>query len=84
MKYCVIKDTTIAIDGSENPVEIMLENAISAGFTENEVEILTEEEYLTRLENEPKPPQPPTTEERLEMAEETILFLMDINLMGGM
>lgn len=63
MKYGVIKDTTKIIDGSENPLEIMLENAQNAGFAENEVEILSEEEYQTRLELEPKPPQEPTTED---------------------
>ena len=69
MKYCVVKDTTKTIDGSENPIEIMLQNAQNAGFTENEVEILTEEEYLARLENEPKPIQEPTMEERLTALE---------------
>lgn len=48
MKYCVIKDTIKVIDGSENPIEIMLQNAQNAGFTEIEVEILTEEEYQAR------------------------------------
>ena len=80
MKYCVIKNTTKVIDGSENPVETMLQNAINAGLAENEVEILTEEEYQQRLENEPKLQQSPSLEERLQSAEDTILFL----LMGGM
>lgn len=79
MKYCVIKDTTKIIDGSENPQEVMMQNAINAGFTEPEVEILTEEEYQQRLENEPKQPTLPSVEERLQVAEDTILFL----LMGG-
>jgi len=69
MKYCVIKNTTKVIDGSENPLEIMLQNAINAGFTENEVEILTEEEYQARKELEPKPLQEPTLEERLSALE---------------
>ncbi len=64
MKYCVIKNTTTIIDGSENPLEIMLQNAQNAGFTENEVEILTEEEYQARVESEPKPVQEPTLEEK--------------------
>ena len=55
MKYCVIKDTVIVIDGSENPLDIMLQNAKNAGFNESEVEILTEEEYQKRKANEPKP-----------------------------
>lgn len=83
MKYCVIKNTTTIIDGSENPREIMLQNALNAGFTESDVEILTQEEYQARKSQEPQPLPIPTTEERLKMAEETILFLMDMNL-GGM
>lgn len=76
MKYCVIKDTTRVIEGSENPLEIMLQNAQNAGFLENEVEILTEEEYLARLENEPKPLPLPTAEERLEALEMVLLELL--------
>lgn len=78
MKYCVIKNTTKVIDGSENPLEIMLQNARNAGFTENEVEILTEEEYQTRVELEPKPIELPNTNERIEMLEDTINFLLGL------
>ena len=80
MRYCVIKDSTKVIDGSENSLEIMLQNALNSGFSEMEVEILTEEEYLARKELEPKPITEPTTEERLQTAEDTLMFL----LMGGM
>ena len=66
MIYCVIKDTVRIIDGSENPTEIMLQNAQNAGFNENEVDILTEEEYQARKELEPEPPKEPTKEEILE------------------
>ena len=66
MRYCVIKDTAKVIDGSENSIEIMLQNAQNSGFTENEVEILTKEEYQVRVELEPIPPQEPTREELLE------------------
>lgn len=48
MNYCVIKNTTTIIDGSENPFETMIQNAINAGFEETEVEILTKEEYNIR------------------------------------
>lgn len=70
MKYCVIKDTTKVIDGSENPTEIMLQNAQNAGFTENEVEILAEEEYEARKELEPKPTELPSLEDRLQALEQ--------------
>ncbi|MBP2027390.1 hypothetical protein J2Z35_001184 [Acetoanaerobium pronyense] len=67
MRYCVVKNTTKVIDGSENSIEIMLQNAQNAGFAETEVEILTEEEYQERLANEPKPPPQPTSEQQLTM-----------------
>ena len=66
IRYCVIKDTTKVIDGSENPIETMFQNTQNAGFAETEVEILTEEEYQVRKELEPKPIPEPTKEELLE------------------
>ena len=82
MKYCVVKDTTTIIDGSNNSAEIMAQNAQNAGITD--FEILTEEEYQARKANEPVPIKLPSIEERLQAAEDTILFLMDMNLMGGL
>ena len=70
MKYCVVKDTIKVIDGSDNPLEIMLQNAHNAGFRENEVEILTEEEYQARKKLEPKPTELPSLEERLQALEQ--------------
>lgn len=66
MKYCVLKDTTTVIDGSENTNEEMFQNATSAGFSKSQVEILTEEEYQARKALEPVPPQPPTDIELLQ------------------
>lgn len=80
MKYCVIKNTTTIIDGSENPQEIMLQNVVNAGFTESETEILTEEEFAARKASEPLPPHEPTAEERLQSLEDAMLFLT----LGGM
>lgn len=65
MKYCVIKNTTTIIDGSDNADAVMIQNALNAGFVETEVEILTEEEYGARKALEPVPGQPSTTEERI-------------------
>ena len=73
MKYCVVKETIRIIDGSNNPAEIMLQNALSAGFSESQVEILTEEEYHQRLKNEPKPSPQPSDKERIEALEEAML-----------
>ncbi|MNO44249.1 hypothetical protein D3C76_344860 [compost metagenome] len=60
MKYCVVKDTTIVIDGSNNPSEIMIENALNAGYSPPEVEILTEDEYKFKVELQPAQQQPIT------------------------
>ena len=79
MKYCVVKDTIKVIDGSDNPLEIMLQNALNAGFTESEVEILTEEEYQARRESEPVEPSKPTVSKRLEALEQAMLEL----ILGG-
>jgi len=68
MKYCVIKNTTKVIDGSKNPQEIMLLNAINAGFTELEVEILAEDEFEARKALEPLLLHEPTTDELMMLA----------------
>jgi len=60
MKYCVVRNTTTVIDGSENSIEIMLQNAQNAGFSKDEAEVLTEEEYQARRVSEPVEPSKPT------------------------
>ena len=80
MKYCVIKGTIKVIDGSNNLIDIMLQNAQNAGFTESEVEILTEEEYQARKELEPIPTKLPSEKERIEALEQAMLEM----IMGGM
>jgi hypothetical protein len=64
MNYCVIKNTTRVIDGSENPREIMIKNAANAGYTAADVEILTDAEYKARKALEPIPTPEPTLEQR--------------------
>jgi hypothetical protein len=80
MKYCVIKNTTKVIDGSDNPLELMLQNAQNAGFTESEVEILTEEEYQARVELEPIAPQTPTETEQLRADVDYISIMTGVDL----
>ena len=80
MKYCVIKNTTTVIDGSDNPQQVMIKNAENAGFKAEEVEILTEKEFEARKALEPLPPHEPTAEERLQSLEDAMLFLT----LGGM
>ena len=81
MRYCVIKDTIKVIDGSENPIEIMLQNAQNAGFAEIEVEILTEEEYEERKSQEPVPI--PTPSFSMEDYILDLEFRLSILEMGG-
>ena len=71
MKFCVVKDTTTIVDGSENPDDMMMQNAVNAGFTLGQVEIITETEYKAR---EIITPKPPSLEERV-MALEIALNL---------
>jgi len=53
MLYCVAINTTKIVDGSDNPEEVMIENAINSGYKKEEVEIITEEEYKLRIEQNP-------------------------------
>lgn len=68
MKYCVIKDTTKVIDGSENTQEMMLQNAQNAGFEEAEIELLTGEEFEARKALELIPIAEPTENEMIMLA----------------
>lgn len=62
-------------------IEISTEHGI---FTDNEETGQTAEEvYQEWLDNKNKPSLP-SLENRLETTEEMLLFLMNINLMGGM
>lgn len=81
MKYCVIKNTTKVIDGSDNPIEFMLKNAQNAGYSESEVEILSKEEYEARKALEPKSPivnQDEVLKSKIEVA--TINTLIDLGV----
>lgn len=75
MKYCVVKNTTTVIDGSDNPREVMLKNALSAGFSESQVEILTESEYLARKAPEPILTPQPTPLEQVQSDIQKIIAL---------
>lgn len=75
MNYCVIKDTTKIIDGSDNPLELMLQNAQNAGFTADKVEILTQEQYDARKALEPQPTPQPTLEDYVLELEFRLMML---------
>lgn len=85
MRYCVIKDTTTVIDGSRNADNIMLQNAINAGFIAEQVEILNQQQYEERKSTEPKPePEINEVEKlRLEQAQANAELVQLIMTMGG-
>jgi ABC-type branched-subunit amino acid transport system substrate-binding protein len=74
MNYCVVKNTVIIIN-SNNPDEVMLEDAINSSFTSDEVEIISQEEYQNRVNNAPKGIQEPIIEDRLTCVEEILMSL---------
>jgi len=78
LRYCVIKNTVTVVDGSDNPDDVMLQNADNINFTPDQVEILSEVEYLQRVDNIPKPPKSPTAEERIVALEEATLAMMEV------
>ena len=79
MKYCVIKDTIQVIDGSENSEEVMYYDASKTGkgYSKDQVEILTEEEYKVRVDSLPSPVVQKT---ELEILQETVDVLILANL----
>ncbi|WP_068986187.1 hypothetical protein [Lysinibacillus xylanilyticus] len=80
MRYCVVKDTTKVIDGSLNVDNVMLKNAINAGFTFEQIEILTQMQFDERLKLEPPPVTVPSEKERIVEIEKVINDL----LLGGL
>ena len=82
MRYCVIKNTATIIDGSLNNTDVMLRNAVNAGFTEGQVEILTPEQFYDRKALEPPPPPQPSQDEILKakIETETINLLIDLGV----
>ncbi|SDO76834.1 hypothetical protein [Clostridium gasigenes] len=76
MKYCVVKNTTTIVDGSENSEKVMYENAENAGYDNKKVEILTQEEYETRLIKIKIPISSPSIEERIVALENLLMKVL--------
>lgn len=76
-KYCVVKKTTTVIDGSLNSDEVMLQNAINAGFTAEQVEILTQKQFNERKALEPVPKPMPTQVDLLQQQLATQQAIID-------
>ena len=80
MRYCVIKNTTTTLDGSSNTNDVMLQNALNCGYSAEQVEILTQEQYDERKALEPQPIKEPSDKERITELEQIINMI----LMGDM
>ena len=85
VRYCVVKGTTIVIDGSLNPEGVLIQNALNAGYDKEQVEILTQEQYDERkaLVPIPKPPLSEIEKLRLEQAQSNAELVQLIMMMGG-
>ena len=79
-KYCVIKDTAKLISQGKRDDLLILsgESTFNKDGSKVDFEILTEIEYQDRKALEPIPLKPLTTEERLQVAEDTINFLLGL------
>lgn len=69
--YAVLLDTTfIIVAGEKN--DLLLQNAINAGFKEEQIEILTQEHYDERKALEPAPSKPVSEIEFLRQENERL------------
>lgn len=62
MKYCVIKGTKTILDEGRDNLDLMMQNAKNAGFTESEIEIIEITKEEIEMMNKQK--QSPTLEEK--------------------
>lgn len=78
MKVCVIKGTLRPISGPCNDIEVMKQDAINSGLTEDEIEFIEADEFFQQLEQlreqeEQQKANMPTLEERIEALEQYTL-----------
>ena len=82
MRYCVLKGTVTVIDGSENLDDMMMQNAVNAGFTVDQVEILNDADFKLRDDSILKPVVPKTELELLKAKVATNQGAIDYILMN--
>jgi len=73
--YCVSKIGNIVVDSSDIDLfdeNTMTQNALSAGFSLSEIEIISEDEFKRRESLKPQLPKEPTLEEKVIALENTI------------
>lgn len=79
MRICIEKSTGRLVESQSHAREgTLIINAVSAGYNEFDIEEkeATESEFQAILDAQPKPLQPPTTEERLSAIEEALLMII--------
>lgn len=86
MLVCIEKSTGRLLESQSIADEnVLLQNAINAGFTPEEVEIkaVTEEEYLAILDAQPKPEQQKSAEQRIAELEQLVADMAELLLEKG-
>jgi hypothetical protein len=78
MKVCIRKDNKRQISGPCNDIEVMKQDAINSGLTEDEIEFIEADEFFQQLEQlkeqeEQQKANIPTLEERIEALEQYAL-----------
>lgn len=84
MLVAVIKDTSEFIISGDFNQNTIVQNAINAGFTAEQVEILTQAEYDARKALEPQPEVQPSEIEVLKQRTEDLELILTELLLGGM
>lgn len=78
MKVCVIKGTLRPISGPCSDIELMEQDAVNSGLSEDEIEFVEADDFFQRLEQLRKQEEQqkvniPTLEERIEALEQYTL-----------
>lgn len=73
MKVCVIKGTLRPISGPCSDIELMKQDAINSGLTEDEIEFVEADEFFQQLEQLREKVNMPTLGERIEALEQYAL-----------
>lgn len=74
MKVCVIKGTLRPISGPCSDIELMKQDAVNSGLSEDEIEFVEADEFFQQLEQlREQEANMPTLEERIEALEQYAL-----------
>lgn len=73
MKVCVIKGTLRPISGPCSDIELMKQDAVNSGLSEDEIEFVEADEFFQQLEQLREKANMPTLGERIEALEQYAL-----------